>query len=193
MPRSTFSLIYRYNIAQQLAVTSILQACGGGDRELIGFIGYGRSWVTWSKSLSLGNEQHFVSATSDFWLERVVKGILMASNAGTKTMKQVRLFVVVASCSLLIAAWINSDVAFTFGEFLAEVSKNKFVGGAHNLIQFYSWIWYRGYPSDATLSFWILVEVSLQDRRCGESSAWHLREIDLFFILMSTPTDILPY
>ena len=65
----------------------------------------------------------------------------MTSNAGSITQKQVTILVI-ASCSLLfsllIAGWINSNVAFTFGEFLTEVSKNKFVCGMHNLIQFYS-------------------------------------------------------
>lgn len=47
----------------------------------------------------------------------------MTTNAGTKTRKRVILFVVVSCClvlPLLIAGWINTDVAYTFRELLTK-------------------------------------------------------------------------
>ena len=107
-PGPVFSSTARYNVD----ITRLLKTGGLGHLSAV-----------------LSNEHPFVSATSDFRLERVSKGIVMTSNAGTKTRKQVN-FLGIASCCLLlcllIAGWINSDVVFTFGELLTEVSKNKY-------------------------------------------------------------------
>ena len=86
----------------------------------------GISFSTGGNAPALSAERRFVSATSDFRLERVVKGIVMTSNVGSRTQKQVTFLVITSYfllLSFLIASWINSDVAFKFREFFTEVSK----------------------------------------------------------------------